>query len=155
MVRCRGVIAFDQTQGHTTVGRTPLDEGSARCTDLRVNYRYKYASVAAINWGHDERLCEIPRRCVPGNCIAHWCACCCDPVLEWFQSYVLPVVELKYLAVEYCDSIFRHVWWCGRTLCVLIYRHACSCLANPTLPGTSFVLELVESIVKVLILNRV
>jgi hypothetical protein len=29
MVRCRGVIALDHTQGHTTVGRTPLDEGSA------------------------------------------------------------------------------------------------------------------------------
>ena len=27
MVRCRGVIAFDHTQGHTTVGTTPLDEG--------------------------------------------------------------------------------------------------------------------------------
>ena len=82
MVRRRGVIAFDHTQGHTTVGRTPLDEGSARRTDLRVNYRYKYASVAAINSGHDERLSEIPQRCVSENCIAHWCACCCDPVLE-------------------------------------------------------------------------
>jgi hypothetical protein len=30
MVRCRGVTAFDHTQGHTTVGRIPLDEGSAR-----------------------------------------------------------------------------------------------------------------------------
>ena len=30
MVRCRGVIAFDHTQWHTTVGRTPLDEGLAR-----------------------------------------------------------------------------------------------------------------------------
>jgi hypothetical protein len=36
MVRCRRVIAFDHTQGHTTVGRTPLDEGSARRRDLYV-----------------------------------------------------------------------------------------------------------------------
>ena len=28
MVRRRWVIAFDHTEGHTTVGRTPLDEGS-------------------------------------------------------------------------------------------------------------------------------
>ena len=34
MVRCRGVIALDHTQGHTTVGTTPLDEGSARRRDL-------------------------------------------------------------------------------------------------------------------------
>ena len=34
MVRCREVIAFDPTQGHTSVGRTPLDEGSARRRDL-------------------------------------------------------------------------------------------------------------------------
>ena len=34
MVRCRGVIAFDYTQWHTTVGRTPLDEASARRRDL-------------------------------------------------------------------------------------------------------------------------
>ena len=34
MVRCRGVIAVDHTQGHTTVGRTPLDEGSARRRDV-------------------------------------------------------------------------------------------------------------------------
>jgi hypothetical protein len=34
MVKCRGVIAFDHTQGHITVGRTPLDERSARCRDL-------------------------------------------------------------------------------------------------------------------------
>ena len=34
MVRCREVIAFDHTQGHNTVGRTSLDEGSARRRDL-------------------------------------------------------------------------------------------------------------------------
>ena len=34
MVRCRGVTAFDHTQGHTTIGRNPLDEGSARRRDL-------------------------------------------------------------------------------------------------------------------------
>jgi hypothetical protein len=34
VVRCREVIAFDHTQRHTTVGRTPLDEGSARRRDL-------------------------------------------------------------------------------------------------------------------------
>ena len=34
MVSCRGVIAFDHTQGPTTVGRTPLDEESARRRDL-------------------------------------------------------------------------------------------------------------------------
>ena len=36
MVRFRGVIAFDHTQGHTTVGRTPLDEGSARRRDFHL-----------------------------------------------------------------------------------------------------------------------
>jgi hypothetical protein len=30
VVRSRGIIEFDHTQGRTTVGRTPLDEGSAR-----------------------------------------------------------------------------------------------------------------------------
>jgi hypothetical protein len=34
MVRSRGVTAFYHTQWHTTVGRTPLDEGSARRRDL-------------------------------------------------------------------------------------------------------------------------
>jgi hypothetical protein len=34
MVRCRGVTAFYHTQGHTTVCRTPLDEGSARRRNL-------------------------------------------------------------------------------------------------------------------------
>jgi hypothetical protein len=34
MGRCRGVIAFDHTKGHIRVGRTPLDEGSARRRDL-------------------------------------------------------------------------------------------------------------------------
>ena len=34
MVRWRGVIAFDHIQGHTIVGRTPLDEGSARGREL-------------------------------------------------------------------------------------------------------------------------
>jgi hypothetical protein len=34
MVTCRRDIAFDHTQGHTTVDRTPLDEGSARRRDL-------------------------------------------------------------------------------------------------------------------------
>ena len=34
MVRCRGVIEFDQTQGQTTVGRTTLDKESARRRDL-------------------------------------------------------------------------------------------------------------------------
>jgi hypothetical protein len=32
-VRCRGIVAFDHTQGHTTVGRTPLDEGLDRRRD--------------------------------------------------------------------------------------------------------------------------
>jgi hypothetical protein len=34
--RCRGVfvISFDHTQAHSTVGRTPLDEGPARRKDL-------------------------------------------------------------------------------------------------------------------------
>ena len=36
MVRCRGFIAFDHTQGHNTVGRTPLDERSARRRDLNL-----------------------------------------------------------------------------------------------------------------------
>jgi hypothetical protein len=38
MVRCTGIIAFDHTQGYTTVGRTPLDEGSAR-------HRYLYLTT--------------------------------------------------------------------------------------------------------------
>jgi hypothetical protein len=34
--KCQGffVISLDHTQTHTTVGRTPLDEGSARRRDL-------------------------------------------------------------------------------------------------------------------------
>ena len=34
MVRCRGVTVVDHTQGHTTVGRTPLDEELARRRNL-------------------------------------------------------------------------------------------------------------------------
>ena len=34
MVRWRGLTASDHTQGHNTVGRTPLDEGSACHRDL-------------------------------------------------------------------------------------------------------------------------
>jgi hypothetical protein len=33
--RCRGCLfSLDHTHTHTRVGRTPLDEGSARCRDL-------------------------------------------------------------------------------------------------------------------------
>jgi hypothetical protein len=33
--RCRGCLfSLEHTQTHTTVGRTPLDEGSAHCRDL-------------------------------------------------------------------------------------------------------------------------
>jgi hypothetical protein len=33
--KCTGFLfSLDHTQTHTTVGRTPLDEGSARCRDL-------------------------------------------------------------------------------------------------------------------------
>jgi hypothetical protein len=32
--RRRFLFSLDHTQTHTTVGRTPLDEGSARCKDL-------------------------------------------------------------------------------------------------------------------------
>jgi hypothetical protein len=32
--RCRGYFSLDHSQTHTTVGRTPLDEGSARRRDL-------------------------------------------------------------------------------------------------------------------------
>jgi hypothetical protein len=41
--RCRGfVISFDRTQTHTTVGRTPLDEGSARRRDLYLTTQTLY-----------------------------------------------------------------------------------------------------------------
>jgi hypothetical protein len=41
--RCRGfVISLDHTQAHTTVGRTPLDEGSARHRDLYLTTRTLY-----------------------------------------------------------------------------------------------------------------
>jgi hypothetical protein len=41
--RCRGVlISLDHTQVHTTVGRTPLDEGSARRSDLYVTTQTLY-----------------------------------------------------------------------------------------------------------------
>jgi hypothetical protein len=39
-VRCRGVITHDHTGGHITVGRTPLDEGSARRRDLYLTAQY-------------------------------------------------------------------------------------------------------------------
>jgi hypothetical protein len=41
--RCRGfLIPLDHTQTHTTVGRTPLDEGSARRRDLYLTTQKLY-----------------------------------------------------------------------------------------------------------------
>jgi hypothetical protein len=41
--RCRGfVISFDHTQTHTTIGRTPLEEGSARRRDLYLTTQTLY-----------------------------------------------------------------------------------------------------------------
>jgi hypothetical protein len=41
--RCRGfVFSLDHTQTHTTVGRTPLDEGSARRRDLYQTTQTRY-----------------------------------------------------------------------------------------------------------------
>jgi hypothetical protein len=36
------VISFDHTQAHTTVGRTPLEEGSARHRDLYLTTQTLY-----------------------------------------------------------------------------------------------------------------
>jgi hypothetical protein len=36
------VISFDHIQAHTTVSRTPLDEGSARCRDLYLTTQTLY-----------------------------------------------------------------------------------------------------------------
>jgi hypothetical protein len=36
------VTSFDHTQAHTTVGRTPLDEGSARRRDLYLTTQTLY-----------------------------------------------------------------------------------------------------------------
>jgi hypothetical protein len=41
--RCRGcLLVLDHTQAHTTVGRTPLDEGSARRRDLYLTTQTLY-----------------------------------------------------------------------------------------------------------------
>jgi hypothetical protein len=42
-IRCRGCLfSLDHTQTHTTVGRTPLDEGSARRRDLYLTTQTLY-----------------------------------------------------------------------------------------------------------------
>jgi hypothetical protein len=41
--RCRGcLLSFDHTQTHTTVGRSPMDEGSARRRDLYLTTQTLY-----------------------------------------------------------------------------------------------------------------
>ena len=42
------VIAFDHTKGHTTVGRTPLDEGSARRIDFYLTTHNTYNRQTSI-----------------------------------------------------------------------------------------------------------
>jgi hypothetical protein len=42
------VISFDYTQTHTTVGRTPLDEGSARRRDLYLTTQTLYKRQTSI-----------------------------------------------------------------------------------------------------------
>jgi hypothetical protein len=44
--RCRGFLfSLDHTQTHTTVGRTPLDEGSARRRDLYLTTQTLYKRI--------------------------------------------------------------------------------------------------------------
>ena len=47
-IRCRGVITHDHTQGHTTVSRTPLDEGSIRRRDLYLITHNTYNTQTSI-----------------------------------------------------------------------------------------------------------
>jgi hypothetical protein len=47
--RCRGCLfSLDHTQTHITVGRTPLDEGSARCRDLYLTTQPLYKRQTSI-----------------------------------------------------------------------------------------------------------
>jgi hypothetical protein len=52
--RCRGFLfSLDHTQTHTTVGRTPLDEGSARRRDLYLTTQTLYkrkTSMLPVGW---------------------------------------------------------------------------------------------------------
>jgi hypothetical protein len=70
--RCRGCLfSLDHTQTHTTVGRTPLDEGSARRRDLYLTKQTLYKTQTSMPTGgirtHDPSkrsaadLCLRPR----------------------------------------------------------------------------------------------
>jgi hypothetical protein len=50
------VIPFDHTQTHTTVGRTPLDEGSARRRDLYLTTQTLYKTQkSSPRWDSNPR----------------------------------------------------------------------------------------------------
>jgi hypothetical protein len=63
--QCRGfVISFDHTERHTTVGRTPLDEGSARRTDLYLtthNTHNKQTSMPPVGFEPTIPVSERPQ----------------------------------------------------------------------------------------------
>jgi hypothetical protein len=60
--RCRGCLfSLDHTQTHTTVGRTPLDEGSARRRDLYPATQTLYkrqTSMVGLLWTRDRPVAE-------------------------------------------------------------------------------------------------
>ena len=117
MVRCRGVTASDHTQGHTTVGRTPLDEE----TNLRYDQNFLKKTAVhnttkialefhfvlhfePIPWptglrsgSAAGRLLELRVRIPPGAWMFVCCECCvlsgrglCDgPITRSEESYGL------------------------------------------------------------------
>jgi hypothetical protein len=50
------VISFDHTQEHTTAGRTPLDEGSARRRDLYLTTQTLYKKTSVLPVGFESRI---------------------------------------------------------------------------------------------------
>jgi hypothetical protein len=86
------VISFDHTQAHTTVGRTPLEEGSARRRDLYLTTQTLYKRQTSMPPGgirtHDPSKCSAADRTATGILSIskiHSVAIKCDD----FQSIVL------------------------------------------------------------------
>jgi hypothetical protein len=73
--RCRGCLfSLDHTQTHTTVGRTPLDEGSARRRDFYLTTQILYRTQTSMPPG-GSRTHDPSKRSAADPCLrprGHW-----------------------------------------------------------------------------------
>jgi hypothetical protein len=112
MVRCRGVIAFDHTQWHATVGRTPLDEGSARRRDLYLtthNTHNGQPSMSPAGFEPTISAGDRPRaldRSAPG--IGMFCYCC--SILEKLKKTMKLATKRVCLSLSIRSRSTERAW---------------------------------------------